>query len=675
MSRNHLAGETSPYLLQHKDNPVNWHAWGEPAFEEARKFNRPVLLSVGYAACHWCHVMAHESFEDAQTAGLMNARFISIKVDREERPDIDRIYMAALHSLGEQGGWPLTMFLTPEALPFWGGTYFPPEPKFGRPSFRNVLSEISRIWNEEPQKIHLNADAITTALRQAKSPASSQEITAAQIHQHAATLVKAVDPRYGGLKGAPKFPQAPIFAFLWESYLRDNNHTARDAVLTTLRNISNGGIYDHLGGGMARYSTDHKWLAPHFEKMLYDNAQFVSLLTRAWLKTNDHLFRERLRETIDFVLHDMTTAGGCFTSSYDADSEGEEGKYYVWAKDELKKHLDANAFEIFCQKYDVSDAGNWEGRNILNRTNNPPPDDLETSGLLRTAKAKLLKARKSRPPPQHDDKVLADWNGLFITALAEAALVFDNHDWRDAAVRAFDANMNIFWQDGRLLHSHRLNSTRHEAIADDYANLIEAALALYSLTAEPRYIATAQDLTAALERNHWDEKDGGFFHASLTRAQLPITSRTIEDDVTPNANALMIKSYSALHQLTGKTIYQTKADQIIAAFLAKATGNPFSAPSLLKSILLRRDAVQIVLVSDNGGKDTSLLALALKQTGLNAVISYLDAKAMLPANHPASGKSAQDGKTTLYICRGTACAKPATNPEELADALELLGIH
>ncbi len=286
-----------------------------------------------------------------------------------------------------------------------------------------------------------------------------------------------------------------------------------------------------------------------------------------------------------------------------------------------------------------------------------------------------MEARKSRPPPQHDDKVLADWNGLFITALAEAALVFDNRDWRDAAVRAFDANMNIFWQDGRLLHSHRLNSTRHEAIADDYANLIEAALALYSLTAEPRYIATAQELTAALERNHWDEKDGGFFHASLTRAQLPITSRTIEDDVTPSANALMIKNYSALHQLTGETIYQAKADQIIAAFLAKATDNPFSAPSLLKNILLRRDAVQIVLVSDNGGKDTSLLALALKQTGLNAVISYLDAKAMLPANHPASGKSTQDGKTTLYICRGTACAKPATNPEELADALELLGIH
>ncbi len=675
MSRNHLAGETSPYLLQHKDNPVNWHAWGEAAFDEARKFNRPILLSVGYAACHWCHVMAHESFEDAQTAELMNALFINIKVDREERPDIDRIYMSALHSLGEQGGWPLTMFLTPDALPFWGGTYFPPEAKFGRPSFRNVLSEISRIWIEEPQKIHQNADAITNALREAKSQASSQELTVAQIHQHVATLVKAVDPQYGGLKGAPKFPQAPIFAFLWESYLRDYSHTARDAVLLTLTNISNGGIYDHLAGGMARYSTDHKWLAPHFEKMLYDNAQFVSLLTRAWLRTEDPLYFERLHETINFVLADMTTAEGCFTSSYDADSEGEEGKYYVWEWREIEKCLDANEFQIFTEKYDVSDAGNWEGRNILNRTNNPPPDGLETSGLLRTAKAKLLEARKSRPPPLHDDKVLADWNGLFITALAEAALVFDNRDWRDAAVRAFDVNMNIFWQDGRLLHSHRLNSTRHEAIADDYANLIETALALYGLTAEPRYIATSQELAMALERNHWDEGNGGFFHASLTRARLPIASRTVDDDVTPSANALMIKNYSALHQLTGETIYQAKADQIIQAFLGRAMDNPFSAPSLLKNILLRQDAIQIVQVSGHEETRTPLLALALKQTGLNAVISYLDARAALPANHPAFGKSTQGGKTTLYVCRGMTCAKPATNPEELAEALELLGIH
>jgi uncharacterized protein len=675
MSRNHLAGETSPYLLQHKDNPVNWHAWGEPAFEEARRLNRPVLLSVGYAACHWCHVMAHESFEDPRTAELMNSLFINIKVDREERPDIDRIYMSALHSLGEQGGWPLTMFLTPDALPFWGGTYFPPEAKFGRPSFRNVLSEISRIWIEEPQKIHQNADAIATALRQSKSPATTQEITSAEIYGHAEILVKAVDPQYGGLKGAPKFPQAPIFAYLWEVYLRNNDQHARDAVLLTLTNISNGGIYDHLAGGIARYSTDHKWLAPHFEKMLYDNAQFVSLLARAWLATEDPLYLERLHETVNFVLTDMTTAKGCFTSSYDADSEGEEGKYYVWERGELERCLDGDELQIFCEKYDVSEDGNWEGRNILNRTANPPPDDAATAALLKSARAKLLKVRKSRPPPQHDDKVLADWNGLFITALAEAALVFGNRDWRDAAVRAFDANMNIFWQDGRLLHSHRLGSTRHEAVADDYANLIEAALGLHALTAEPRYIATARELAAALERNHWDEGDGGFFHASLTRAQLPIASRTIDDDVTPSANALMIKNYGTLYHLTGDTIYQAKADQIIAAFLGRAMDNPFSAPSLLKNILLRQDAIQIVQVSGRRHAGTPLLALALKRTGLNAVVSYLDSTARLPASHPAFGKSTLDGKTTLYVCRGMTCASPATDPQELASALELLGVH
>ena len=675
MPNNQLSQETSPYLLQHTDNPVDWYAWGEPAFEAAKRHDKPVLLSVGYAACHWCHVMAHESFEDVKTAELMNAHFINIKVDREERPDIDRIYMSALHSLGEQGGWPLTMFLTPDALPFWGGTYFPPESKFGRPSFRSVLLEISRIWNEERHKISQNADAVTAALRQTRMPTGPGQITAAEIHEHANTLVKAVDLQYGGLKGAPKFPQAPIFAFLWETYLRDNNQATKTAVITTLTNICNGGIYDHLGGGMARYSTDHKWLAPHFEKMLYDNAQLVSLLTRVWLRTEDPLYLERIRETIDFVLREMTTDRGCFTSSYDADSEGEEGKYYVWTKAEIGAVLDASELEIFCKAYDVSDQGNWEGHTILNRSNDPPLRDAATNELLKKAKEKLFAVRRKRSPPQHDDKVLADWNGLFITALAEAALIFRNQAWRQAAIRAFEACIEIFWQEGRLLHSHRLNSTRHEAIADDYANLIEAALALHALTAEPHYIATASELAASLEKNHWDKVNGGFFHASTRKTLLPVASRTIEDDVTPNANALMIKNYSGLYHLTGTSRYLAMAEKLVAAFLPRATENPFASPSMLKNILLLEDAMQIVLVKKSASNDFKLLGQALKQVGLGAIIHQLDNDSILPENHPAFGKTAIDDKTALYVCRGMTCAKPAADARQLAEAFAMLGIH
>ena len=368
MSHNRLSLETSPYLLQHKDNPVHWMGWSEQALQEAKDRDQPILLSVGYAACHWCHVMAHESFEDPVTAGLMNQNFINIKVDREERPDIDRIYMAALHSLGEQGGWPLTMFLTPDALPFWGGTYFPPETKYGRPSFRHVLTEISRIWQQERSKVTHNAEAISAALQQPRYEASPNQLSTTEIYQAADVIINATDPHYGGLKGAPKFPQAPIFTFLWEVYLRSRNEKARDAVLTTLTQISNGGIYDHLAGGIARYSTDHKWLAPHFEKMLYDNAQYVSLLTRAWLKTENPLYATRIEHTIEFVLREMTGESGCFTSSYDADSEGEEGKYYVWSQAEIEKLLAPDEFEIFQAAYDVTAI--WQ----LGRPHHSQPD-------------------------------------------------------------------------------------------------------------------------------------------------------------------------------------------------------------------------------------------------------------------------------------------------------------
>ncbi len=674
MSHNLLSLETSPYLLQHKDNPVHWMGWSEQALQAARESDRPILLSIGYAACHWCHVMAHESFEDPLTARLMNENFINIKVDREERPDIDRIYMAALHSLGEQGGWPLTMFLTSDALPFWGGTYFPPETKYGRPSFRHVLTEISRIWKQEREKITQNAKAISVALLQPRYTASPDQLSGAEIYQAADIIINATDNRYGGLKGSPKFPQAPTFSFLWEVYLRTRNEKARDAVLTTLTQISNGGIYDHLAGGIARYSTDHRWLAPHFEKMLYDNAQYVSLLTRAWFKTQDPLYASRIEETIDYVLGEMTTGNGCFTSSYDADSEGEEGRYYVWDLAEIQKILDPGQLETFKAAYDVTPEGNWEGHTILNRTHDKSSREPGMESILAQARGKLLEARKRRIPPLHDDKILADWNGLFITALAEASLAFGNIAWKNAATRAFSQCINIFWKDQRLLHSHRANSTRHEGTADDYTNLIRAALALHALTGDSQYIAQAQELTAALEENHWDDVQDGFYHASQRHTQLPIRSRTIEDDATPNANSVMIKNYNDLFHLTGEKRFETRAAQLTRAFSEAAKSNPFAAPGLLKNALLLQDTIQLVLTNDENPAENALLQIALKHIGLDATINITGANAKLPANHPAYGKTASRATPALHLCRGMTCANPATTPAETLSALQLLGL-
>jgi uncharacterized protein YyaL (SSP411 family) len=674
MSHNRLSLETSPYLLQHKDNPVHWMGWSEQALQEARDRDRPILLSVGYAACHWCHVMAHESFEDPVTADLMNQNFINIKVDREERPDIDRIYMAALHSLGEQGGWPLTMFLTPDALPFWGGTYFPPETKYGRPGFRHVLTEISRIWQQERNKVTQNAEAISAALQQPRYAASPTQLSTAEIYQAAEVIISATDPQYGGLKGAPKFPQSPVFSLLWEVFLRTRNERARDAVLTTLTQISNGGIYDHLAGGIARYSTDHKWLAPHFEKMLYDNAQYVSLLSRAWLKTENPLYATRIEHTIEFVLREMTNENGCFTSSYDADSEGEEGKYYVWSQAEIQTLLAPNEFDIFQAAYDVTASGNWEGHTILNRTHDKTPDTPENEKILANARKKLWSTRSKRIPPQHDDKILADWNGLFITALAEASLVFGNKAWANAAMKAFSEGLRLFWKNNRLLHSHRAGSTRHEGTADDYANLITAALALHVLTGENTYISKALEITAALEDNHWETVEGGFYHASQKQTQLPIKSRTVEDDATPNANSVMIKNYIGLYHLTGNDKFRIRAEELTGAFSSMARSNPFAAPGLLKNALLLQDTIQLVHTNDTNPAKSEMLLLALKHTGMDATIHVTGANSNLPKNHPAYGKTIINDTPTLYICRGMTCANPATNAAETLSALQLLGI-
>jgi uncharacterized protein len=674
MTKNHLGAETSPYLLQHQNNPVHWHPWGKEAFAEARRSDQPLLLSIGYAACHWCHVMAHESFEDTTTANVMNANFVNVKVDREERPDVDRLYMQALHALGEQGGWPLTMFLAPDGKPFWGGTYFPPEPRHGRPSFRQVLMEISRIWQTERGKITQNTAAIIQALSASRYVQNQQPWTSDRIAGHARTILRAIDLEQGGLKGAPKFPQNPIFSFLCHVAVKTGDRALADAVTITLTHISQGGIYDHLGGGLARYATDARWLVPHFEKMLYDNGQFIALLARVWLATDDLLCRERVEETVSFMQSHMMTDDGCFTSSYDADSEGQEGKYYVWTDAEVRALLGAEEARLFCDAYDVTPQGNWESTVILNRLRDMVRRTDTEEAILKKARVALLAARAKRIPPGHDDKVLTDWNGIAITAFAEAALVFKRHDWLNAACKAFDSLLARMWINGRLHHSSRLGQTKHKALADDYACLLEASLVLHGITGKGRFLDWALLLVKMLETYHSEDAGEGFTQAPHDSNDLPLRLKHIEDDVTSNANALMIANYTKLFHVTGDARYDASARVLIEAFSSVAEQNPFAAPSLLKSINFHIDPVQLVLAGDANPIENPLLHHALRSTGLDCVISLLPIGQAVPSSHPVFPK-ARDGKDpALYVCRGMTCAAPATTAAAVDAALSTLSL-
>src|SRR5216683_2997241 len=496
MDHNRLAEETSPYLLQHKDNPVHWQAWNAETLAAARAADRPILLSIGYAACHWCHVMAHESFENPAIAAQMNANFVAIKVDREERPDLDAIYQNALALMGEHGGWPLTMFLTPEGEPFWGGTYFPPEPRWGRPGFPQVLAALGNAYRGDRDTILKNVSALREGLarlgRPERGDGGAPDISAALFDRIAERLLREVDPLNGGIGTAPKFPQSGIFELLWRAWKRTRLDPYREAVLRTLTTISQGGIYDHLGGGYARYATDAHWLVPHFEKMLYDNAELVGLLTLVWEETRDPLYAQRVAETVGWLEREMVEEGGAFASSLDADSEHEEGKFYVWSEAEIDAVLGERA-ALFKRFYDVTPEGNWEEKTILNRSRSPDLADEETEGELAVCRALLFRARADRVRPGWDDKVLADWNGMMISAMANAGLVFERPAWIELARGAFDfIRRHMVAADGRLLHSWRAGRARHPSSVDDYANLCRAALVLHEPTGSEDFLAQAR---------------------------------------------------------------------------------------------------------------------------------------------------------------------------------------
>ncbi len=671
MATNHLANETSPYLLQHKDNPVHWRPWNAAALGEARKSGKPILLSVGYAACHWCHVMAHESFEDESVAAVINAHFIPIKVDREERPDIDQIYMNALHALGQQGGWPLTMFLTPDAEPFWGGTYFPKESRWGRPGFIDVLNQIARIHEKEPKKVSSNASALMEILQKTSaSEPSPHTLSPALFAKASQRLLSVMDPLNGGTQGAPKFPQAPLLELLWRAGAHGVDPHFHEAVLTTLERVCNGGIYDHLGGGFARYAVDETWLVPHFEKMLYDNAQLVSLLCEAFVATGNDLFRIRIEETIDWLAREMCIEGGAFCASLDADSEGEEGRFYVWQADEIEEILSATDFQIFAKAYDVTPEGNWEGKVILNRLGRRSFQDSELEERLTEMRAKLLKARSDRIRPGLDDKVLADWNGLMIAALARASQVFARTDWLDLAKGAFRFITESMMQNGRFGHSWREGRLTLPGQAGDYANMIRAALALHRVTGEEPYLAVSRDWEEVFARHYWDRDSGGYFLTADDADDLIVRPRNAIDEATPNANGVMAGNLQELWHLTGVPVYRDRCDAILTTFTAQVLQNAFSGASLLSAFDARIHARQLVLISGDG-EDDPFADLMRHVESYNLTVLRLapDAPA-LPTGHPASGKTAQaPGKPTAYLCEGQTCSLPFTDRESLLEAL------
>ncbi len=668
---NLLGRETSPYLLQHAANPVHWRPWGRAALDEARAADKPILVSIGYAACHWCHVMAHESFEDPDTAALMNSLFVNIKIDREERPDIDHIYMAALHALGEQGGWPLTMFTTPDGTPFWGGTYFPPEPRWGRPSFRQVLQGAANAYQTGAEAVTRNTRALSQHLAALSQVSSGDAPGPAQLDAVASAYLNMTDPEHGGLRGAPKFPNPPIYRLLWQNAFRIGDAAGQDALHLMLERMSQGGIYDHLGGGYARYSTDAIWLVPHFEKMLYDNAQLLDLLALAHAHDPNPLYAQRAAETVGWLQRDMTArridGKAAFAASEDADSEGEEGRFQVWTEAEIDALLGAAA-PAFKQAYDVTAAGNWEGRTILRRVTRPGTAENELE--LARCRDVLFQAREQRTRPGWDDKVLADWNGLTIAALVRAATVFGQPGWLARAREAFDFVMTHMQAGhGGVAHAWRLGRVTAPGLLDDQAAMARAALALYQATGEAALLAAAIRL-ADVARGAFGDAAGGFYTTAADAADVPLVRpRSAADNATPSGAGLMAEVLARLYHLTGDPDWRARAAAVLAAF----AGQPdqlSGMPTLLAAADLLEAATSVVIAgAPDDPAAQPLLRVALSAADPAVVVLRADGAAPLPASHPAFGKTAVAGQAAAFVCRGNVCGLPITGAAALAEAL------
>jgi uncharacterized protein len=679
---NRLANETSPYLLQHAENPVDWYPWGEEALERARAGDKPILLSIGYAACHWCHVMERESFEDAETAALMNRHFVSIKVDREERPDLDAIYMDAVQAMTGGGGWPLTAFLTPEGKPFYAGTYYPNEARHGLPAFRTVLSAIADVWANRRSEAEQQSSRVTEAIERSTGlGASPQPLTESILVTAFGGLRRAFDPRWGGFGGAPKFPQPMTLEFCLRMHLR-GTPDALDVVTITLDKMAGGGMYDQVGGGFHRYSTDERWHVPHFEKMLDDNALLVRLYVHAWQVTGFERYRRVATETCEYLLRELRHAEGAFFSSQDADSEGVEGRFFVWPWDELV----GIGGEAVATAFGARPDGNWDGTNVLWRPVPPEavaaemeldPEDL--AGELERARAELFEIREGRAHPATDDKILAAWNGLAIAALAEAGRAFGEAEYVEAAVRAADFVLTHLRDDpGRLLRSWRNGRAGRPAFADDHAAMADACLVLYETTFELRWFEQARALADELVRLFHDEERGGFFQTGGDAEALVVRPKEISDNAVPSGNSLAADVLQRLAHLTGETGYENAGVGALRLVRDQVAG----APSGFGHALCALDAYlspvkEVAIVGDPGSAETRAL---VAEVTVNRFLPNHVLAVSSPGDHASSERVAllrdrpqRNGRATAYVCERFRCRLPVTTPVELVEQLGCTG--
>ncbi|MBN9549119.1 MAG: thioredoxin domain-containing protein [Alphaproteobacteria bacterium] len=665
-TRNLLAEEASPYLQQHSDNPVHWRGWSPAALAEARELGRPILLSIGYAACHWCHVMAHESFENDAVAAVMNRLYVNIKVDREERPDIDQIYMAALHAMGEQGGWPLTMFLTPDGKPFWGGTYFPREARYGRPGFIQVLEAVDKAWREKRESLAESADGLTAHVEQrlagAKGKAVLDRDTLADL---AGSIDGMIDRDLGGLKSAPKFPNAPFMHTLWLSWLRDGKTEHRDAVLISLEKMLAGGIYDHVGGGLSRYSTDAEWLVPHFEKMLYDNAQLIRLCNWAHAATDNGLFRVRIEETVAWLLREMRVEGGAFAASLDADSDGEEGLFYTWSRGEVEAALGDDAPPFF-RYFELAAPHGWEGKPIIRQSEARQREGIADHARLAPLKAKLLAAREQRVRPGRDGKALTDWNGLMIAALAEAGHSLQRPDWIEAAAKAFTHIVEAS-QDGRLPHSILGAKKLFPALSSDYAAMTNAAIALFEATGDPAYSDHASHFVDELDRWHMDGDKTSYWLTASDSGDVPIRIRGDVDEAIPSATSQIIEALVRLSSLTGDIDLWDKAWATAEHAMGRAARQSYGQAGIINACALALEPLKLVIIDKP--ESSTLVPVANRNPDPRRVDIVVPIGT--EANRPLlpGGQLPPTDRPGAWFCTGQLCLPVVTDAEELEKLL------
>ena len=676
MSENKLGNESSPYLLQHAQNPVHWYTWNEEALGRAKKENKPIFLSIGYSSCHWCHVMAHESFEDEEIAKIMNENFVNIKVDREERPDLDDIYQKVCQMSTGQGGWPLSVFLTPEQRPFYVGTYFPAIDSYGRPGFGSLCRQLVQSWKEKPKDIEKAADNFLQNLDKLKQFPTPSKIDKSILDEAAINLLQIADTTYGGFGQAPKFPNASNLSFMFRYSKLSGISKFEKFALLTLKKMAKGGIFDQIGGGFHRYSTDARWLVPHFEKMLYDNALLPIVYSEAYQITKDPFFENVVRKTLDYVIREMTSSDGMFFSAQDADTDGEEGKTFVWKKQEIEKILGKDS-EIFCIYYDVTDGGNFEGNTILANNINASSlgfkfgkSESEIQNIISKCSDKLLEVRNKREQPGKDDKVITSWNGLMVSAFLSGYQITDNSKYFDIAKKSIDFFESNFKENHILHRTFKNGKPKLNGYLDDYAYMANAAIDMFENTSDPKYLLFATNLSNYLIMHFWDDSTDGFFFTSDNHEKLIIRPKNNYDLSMPSGNSVAAHVLLRLHHITQDKQFLEITKKIIESQATAAAENPFAFGYLLNVLYLYyQKPTEITIINDKNFELVSSLRKKFLPESIMVLVANKNNLDALSKYAFFSGKEFQDDKTNVFVCKNFSCSLTLSDLSEIEKEL------